>query len=131
MNNITIDKIFEMLSWNNDSETQSNGIEIAKSVKHLSVFFQPIENKAVWENCAKVISSKTDEELELYIIPMFEWLQDMNWPGADIILNRLLKMSCNVLQISYDIVLTKAKNNNDAVWISVLEFFKKSHKDIL
>lgn len=33
---------------------------------------------------------KSDEELEPYLISLFEWVQDMNWPGATLIFNRLL-----------------------------------------
>ena len=87
-----IDQIFEMLSWDNDKETQLRGIEEAKQIKHLSVFLQPIESKLIWENCARVLISKNDKELQLYLVSMFKWLQDMNWPGADYIYDRLKNM---------------------------------------
>ena len=80
-----IDQIFEMFSWDNDKETQLRGIEEAKQIKHLSVFLQPIESKLIWENCARVLISKNDKELQLYLVSMFKWLQDMNWPGSDYI----------------------------------------------
>lgn len=83
-----IDQIFEMLSWNNEEKIQEQGIEEAEKIKHLSVLIQPMESKSIWENCAKVLASKSDQELESYLIPLFEWLQDMNWPGADVIYKR-------------------------------------------
>ena len=45
-----IDQIFDMLSWNNNEEIQRQGIQEAKKIKHLSVLFQPIESKSIWEN---------------------------------------------------------------------------------
>ena len=60
-----IDTIFKMLSWNSSEKEQLRGIDEAKKIEYLSVLFQPIEDKSVWENCAKVISSKSDNELHI------------------------------------------------------------------
>ena len=62
-----IDTIFKMLSWNSSEKEQLRGIDEAKKIEYLSVLFQPIEDKSVWENCAKVISSKSDNELKKYM----------------------------------------------------------------
>lgn len=66
-----INQIFNMIDdryiANNDLKTQEHGIEEGKKVKNMSVFFQPKENKGVWENCAKIIASHTDKELEQYL----------------------------------------------------------------
>lgn len=88
-----IDDIFGYLSWNNAPEVQSMGIEMAKKIKFLSVLIMPIEDKSVWENCAKILASKSDDELDRYFIKLFEWIKDMNWPGADIIYRRLSLVS--------------------------------------
>lgn len=79
---VSIDKIFEYLSWDNSDEVQKLGIELAGNINNLSVLIMPIENKSIWENCAKVLISKSDEELSMYLIELFEWLKDMNWPGG-------------------------------------------------
>ncbi len=125
---ITIDQIFEMINWDNDKKTQLIGIEKAKSIINLSVLFQPIESKSVWENCAIIISSKTNEQLKPYVISMFEWLQDMNWPGADIVFKRLLKMPFDMIQSPYNIVLNTAQKSGDYVWLNVLKDFIKMYK---
>ncbi len=118
-----IDQIFEMLSWDNDKETQLRGIEEAKQIKHLSVFLQPIESKLIWENCARVLISKNDKELQLYLVSMFKWLQDMNWPGADYIYDRLKNMPKEIIEIPYHICLTMAKETQDYSWEAVLKKF--------
>ena len=124
---ITIDQIFEMISWDSEKKTQLIGIEKAKSIINLSVLFQPTESKSVWENCAIIISSKTNEQLKPYVISMFEWLQDMNWPGANIIFNRLLQMPFDMLELPYKTVYKMAEKNDDIIWITVLQDFTKAH----
>ena len=71
---VDINILFEMLDINNDISIQQKGIEEGKKVKYLSVFMQPIESKNVWENCAKIIVSKSDEELDKYMFFLMEWL---------------------------------------------------------
>ncbi len=118
-----IDEIFELMSWDNDESAQIHGIEEAKKIRHLSVLFQPMESKSVWENCAKVLADKSDEELKLYLIDMFKWLQDMNWPGADIIYGRLREMPFEFIKTEYNICLLSAKGSGDSVWEKVLYDF--------
>ena len=115
-----IDQIFDMMSWNNEEKIQRQGIEEAKKIKNLSVLFQPIESKSIWENCAKVLVSKEDQELKLYLINMFQWLQDMNWPGAELIYERLKKMPMQDIEIAYKISLSMADRTQDVVWKKVL-----------
>lgn len=90
---VGIDDLFDMLSWNSDEDTQRKGIELAKNVKCYSVFLQPNglqHSKDVWENCAKILCDIPDENLQYYSLGMLEWLEDINWPGAEMILNRLI-----------------------------------------
>lgn len=124
---IGIDQIFEMLSWNNDKRIQAQGIKEAKKIKNLSVLIQPIESKSIWENCAKVLVSKTDEELQIYLIDLFEWLQDMNWPGADIVYERLKSMPVQYIETAYRICLSIAKRTQDVVWEKILIDFYKDY----
>lgn len=120
-----IDRIFEMLSWNSDESTQARGIEEAKKIKNLSVLIQPIESKSIWENCAKVLSSKIDDELKPYLLNLFKWLQDMNWPGADIVYERLQSISRQDIETPYRISLSVAENTNDLAWKrALLDFYK-------
>ena len=85
-----IDEIMEMLDWNKSDEIQQKGIELAKNIKHIASFVLPCESgKSVLENCAKILADKSDERLRPYLLQLLDWLQDMNWPGAEIILERL------------------------------------------
>lgn len=54
-----------------------------------------------------------------------EWLQDMNWPGAICIFNRLKGMANEQLfQHSYAICLKYAQALDDEVWESNLRMLK-------
>ena len=91
---IGIDELFDMISWNSSEEKQKKGIELAKSVECYSVFLQPHglkHSKDVWENCAQILASYPDEILKYYSDGLLRWLEDMNWPGAETIFNRLLE----------------------------------------
>ena len=83
-----IDEIMDMLNWNNSDEMQSTGIALAKQVKCLSIFMQPV-GKNLWDNCARILYTKSDDELRPYLSKLLEWIQDLNWPGAMAILERL------------------------------------------
>lgn len=124
-----INQLFHMLSWNSDDETQTAGIREAQKIEYLSVLFQPVESKGVWENCAKVIAGKPDEILSKYTFRMFEWLQDMNWPGAQIIWDRLLKMPANMISSAFQYSLKKAQALDDAPWQLCLSAFRAAYED--
>lgn len=85
----SIHDIYQMLHWSNPIEIQLKGFCLAKEYDDLSLFIQPPAEPSVWECCAKIIYEKTDLELEPYLMKLLEWIQDLNWPGAVTVLNRL------------------------------------------
>lgn len=98
-----IDEIMDMLDWKNSIEVQEKGVELGCKVRCINVFQQPGHPghcKNVWDNCAKILSQKSDETLKPYIYNLLEWLEDSNWPGAGIIFERLMKYN-NVQHLAY------------------------------
>lgn len=131
---IGIDQIFRMLSWNNDRQTQEQGIHEAKKIKNLSVLIQPIESKSIWENCANVLASKSDDELEIYFMDLFRWIQDMNWPGAEIIYDRLeeyhYKKLIRPIELAYQLPsVPKIKNGKKHSSVSTAIFYHLKRYD--
>mgnify|MGYP001625395980 FL=1 len=128
---VNIDYIMDLLDWNNSIEKQEQGIEMAKDVKCINVFLQPCSknyNKNVWDNCAKILSARSNEELSPYMIELMEWLQDMNWPGAFFIFNRLKEMKNEQLfQYSYTICLKCARALDDETWESNLKMLNETN----
>lgn len=120
---VNIDRVFKYLSWDKNDEIQAYGIELAKRIKNISVLIMPIESKSIWENCAKVIVCKSDDELKIYLYRLFEWLQDMNWPGADIIYDRLIHVEIDDIINICQYCLLMAKQTNDSAWERSLNDF--------
>ena len=118
---VGIDELFDMLSWNSDEETQRRGIELAKEVKCFSVFLQPHgseHSKDVWENCAKILASYPDDTLKYCSEGLLRWLQDMNWPGALTILQRLIKFKeLKFLSIFIEPCVKEALACDEQIWL--------------
>ena len=118
----------DLLDWNRTEEEQAEGLRLARQVKAFNVFLQPCDdknNKNVWDNCALIISEKEDLELFSYLFDLFMWIQDLNWPGALCIVDRLQKYG---KMISYDrqwreaYTCAKALKNN--VWMENLKMVR-------
>ena len=116
-----IDEIMDMFDWNNDIEKQQHGLELAQDIKCINAFLQPGTpyGKSVWENCAKVLCARSDDELRPYLIPLFEWLQDLNWPGALLIYERIKSFpNDKSLEFSKNECINRAIALNDEIWLN-------------
>ena len=125
---VDIETLYEMLDERKPIEVQEEAIREARKIKSLSVFMQPIEYKLSWKNCAKVICEKTDEELNHYTYEMLEWLQDLNWPGAFLIMERLEKMDPQLL---LDVTIYEVKQAlllKDNEWLIYMSYLLKNKK---
>lgn len=120
---VDINTLFEMLSWNSDEETQKRGIEEAKKIKAHSVLILPSAGKCVWENCAKALVQFTDSELEFDLYRLFEWLRDPNWPGSEIIEERLMTIPAQFILSSYSNSIAKAQKLGEGLWLNDLSRF--------
>lgn len=89
---IDIDYIMALLDDRKSTEEQSKGLEMAKSIKCIRGFVMPKsirDHQYYWENCARVLAGKTDDELKPFLLELFNWIRNMDNPGANIILQRL------------------------------------------
>ena len=117
---VDITEIMDMLDWHMSSEIQIEGISLARNIETIIPFIQPLTpkyNKNVWENCAVIISERSDKEIKPHLPKVLEWLQDMNWPGAFCILDRLKNYSDkNSVLSAISTCIQKAKDCNDEIW---------------
>ena len=125
---VDIDTLFEMMDEGQPAEIQEEALREARKIKSLSVFMQPIEYGWSWENCAKVICEKTDEELNKYTCEMLEWLQDINWPGAFLIMERLEKMNPQLLLNATIYAVKQALLLKDNEWLTYMSYLLKNKK---
>ena len=121
---VDIDSIMNLLDWNRSVSEQERGVKLARDVKDIGAFIQPCNkkyNKNVWENCAKILVERTDDELTPYLIELFEWLQDMNWPGAIIIVDRLKKLhDTKMLSFAIKECEKRASATDNRIWLENL-----------
>jgi hypothetical protein len=128
-----VDEIMSMLDGNNSIKIQQKGIELAKNSGYIKQFILPRykdNSKVVWENCAKILSDKKDEELIPYLSEILTWFQDLNWPGGIIILDRLQELPTQVIEPPILNIMEKAIQEKDYLWIEFLLYLKniKTHK---
>ena len=119
----------QMLNWNNDQYVQKMGIELANQVEDISLLIQPMNfgGKAIWDNCANVLIQKSDQQLEPYLILLLEWLQDLNWPGALKILDRLKKVDPIIIKQPFEICAKAAIKSKDLPWEYALRLLLKDN----
>ena len=120
-----IQNIYKMLNWENNNETRVKGFNLAKEIENLSLLILPPAEPSVWECCAQVLSEKSDTVLEPYLYKILEWLQDLNWPGALIILNRLKVFSGEKLKKPFIDCLTCAKDLNNKEGLMWLDYLSE------
>lgn len=126
MNNI--DRIYKMLNWHSTFGDQLQGIKIARELEDLSLLILPCVNeqsKGVWENCARALYEISDERLEKHLPSLLEWLQDLNWPGALIILDRLKIFSGKKLKKSFIERFEYANNLNNEEGLMLLDYLSE------
>ena len=128
----SIDEIYNLFMWESQLSNAENeakvqkGIDAAKQIKNLFPFMQPIiippeKCKLVWEPCAKVVAMRSDKELEPFMFLLLEWIQDLNWPGAMIIHDRLSQMPYHTIEFAFKHSHIKAEQTNDLCWLGVLD----------
>ncbi|MBP3435490.1 MAG: DUF5071 domain-containing protein [Clostridia bacterium] len=135
---MTTDEIYTSFLWD-ESYTEEEyeakiaaGIQEIRNCKYIYPFILPCvtpeNSKSIWEPCATGIALRSNEELEPYLLLLFEWLQDINWPGAITIFNRLLQMPFSMLESDYTYTRHRAEQENDTLWLATLDNFDKQLK---
>lgn len=119
-----VNAVMDMLDWNNGEDVQSQGITLARQMEDFSPFMRPVTqsyNKNVWDNCAVIVCSKTDAQLNPHAYRLLEWIQDLNWPGAWAVLDRLkcVQAGTGFLQ-AIDRAVAHCEKENDMIWKYVL-----------
>jgi hypothetical protein len=121
--------IFKNLSWNASLDSQMEAINEIVSMTNLNPndLIQPI-GKEYWENAARVLSLIGYPRIEEVIPDLFNWLQDLNWPGALIIKELLKSLSKDVVIQHLEYAASKALSIDDSTWLSNLSSYLADFK---
>lgn len=119
MNHNQID-ILKNLSWDSTAEQKKSGFIAALQENEHKYLLQPIDYPSSWDNAAIVFLMLSDEEIEPYLFNLLEWIQDINWPGATWILDRLQRVSAEFLVRPLESAAKMASNNNDEIWLGAI-----------
>ena len=128
----SIDELYDLFMWDEQLSNEENeakvqkGIKAAKEIKNLFPFMRPIvvppeKSKSVWDPGAQVVAMRSDEELQPFLFMLLEWIQDLNWPGAMIIYDRLTQIPFHTIEFAFKYSHTKAEQTNDLCWLAVLD----------
>ena len=120
-----IQNIYKMLSFENTDEARAEGFRLAEQIEDLSLLILPPAAPSVWRCCAQVLCEKSDMVLEPYLDSLLEWLQDLNWPGALIILDRLKVFSGEKLKKPFMVCVTYANKLNSKKGLMWLDYLSE------
>lgn len=129
----SLPKILSGLSWYQDKDFQEYAINYIVNDSSFDIHYllQPL-GKDCWENAAKAISLMKYDRISRITLELFEWLQDMNWPGAIIIRDLLMTFPKVDLILYFEQSTEIAVRTNDEMWLTWLSYFTfygKFHKD--
>ena len=128
-----IDTIMKMLDETNSEKIQQKGLRLARKVENFNVFLRPASMEdfsCPWDNCAIIVSEKSDVQLEQYLKELLDWVAEPQIPGAMVIMNRLIKFSkvdkLAFVMEAFSVKLAIAQN--DHRWLWALSFLLKNEK---
>lgn len=128
-------ELLKDLMWDADVSKQGEAIKTLSSMKdlNLEILLQPSLGKSCWENAARVLYIIGYPRVMKVIDGLFEWLQDMNWPGVDIVIDILKLMPKEIFIENLEKCVKKAINAKDEEWIyslaQLIELFNLDEKD--
>ncbi|MBR4767876.1 MAG: DUF5071 domain-containing protein [Lachnospiraceae bacterium] len=114
--------IYANLRWDAPTEMQKKARQMALLTGLKEPFYQPciaVFSKNIWDNCALVIANRDDEAFnENDFRKMLEWLMDYNWPGAYVIMKRLINFNDKngLLNSQIRQALTMAELEKEGQW---------------
>lgn len=117
----------DMLSWNKAEEEQEEVLKTISGKKNFEweELIIPENRKDCWYNCARILALQSDDVLIALNDRIFEWFQDINWPGADVLIDRLHQIPPDKIKANYLMAIEKANVQMDEVWADNLqEVFK-------
>ena len=86
----------------------------------------PLRKKDCWHFCALTIKEINNERLYIHTFKMIEWLQDINWPGALIVLKKLATFPPDILEPNIKKAKFAAELAEDSLWLYGMEMLDEA-----
>lgn len=117
-----IKDLIRKLDCNGPIEVQKDTIEklIEISDEYAPLLVQPM-GKMYWENAAEVLKAIGYPRNKLAVGGLFEWLRDLNWPGAFTAMESIESIEIKTLIPYLENAIKKAAEENDEMWIMALK----------
>ena len=113
-------EILKNLSWESTPEQKKSGFIAALQETEYKYLLQPKDYFSSWDNASIVFLMLSDDDIEPYLFNLLGWLQDLNWPGATRILDRLQRVPAKLLVEPLERASKLASDNNDESWLGWL-----------
>lgn len=91
----------------------------------VKLLIQPQDLNLQWDKCAIIITKMGYQVVKPFLIDLFEWLQDMNWPGALTIRSFLLTIPKDEFDQLYCTAFNIALERGDDDWAYNLKLLLK------
>lgn len=107
------------LSWNNPKSVQEKAVRqmAAGTDAAWRTFILPYRKKDCWQNCARVLALQSDDVLISLDDQIYEWFQDMNWPGAALLSHRLNTIPREKRWHGFTLAKERAIRGGDEEWL--------------
>lgn len=117
--------IVDKLSWKMPISVQNEAISQILSADDFdwNSLILPYGKKDSWQNCAVVLARLSNDTIKLLVNNLMAWFQDANWPGTEIIADRLRSLPPEVLSNAVLPAKRRATETNDSDWSDHLEYY--------
>ncbi len=108
----------DSLSWHLPIEKQHANLSKIQNLSDddIEMLILPSRKQECWENCAILLSTLDDARLIPFLPKILEWFKDLNWPGIDVISNRIAELPLHIVKGALTVALCNAENENDEEW---------------
>lgn len=115
----------QALDWSNPTSVQVDAIHAIADDDTFdpSLLLQDSIPKECWGNASIIFAKWGSPRIDAIIPGLFEWLQDINWPGALEILVLLYDLPEEKTAKPLQGAIAEAKRTNDETWLEFLEYF--------
>jgi hypothetical protein len=121
---LTDHELVEKLHWHYTVEEQEPAMSeiVQRENFDLKLLLQPM-GKMYWDNAALVLTRMSCERLLPVMDGLFEWIADLNWPGADTVFELLESLPANVFMPSFEKAARQAILEKTPAWRNNLCLF--------